>query len=205
MIAIVDYGFGNLQSVKKALSLLNWESTITTSIKKINSAHSIIFPGVGAFGDCINNLHEKDLFETLKNSIKQGKPFLGICLGLQILFEGSDETPEVEGLSIFTGNIDKIDFNKHKLKVPHMGWNQIEIKKKSKLLEDIENLSWMYFVHSYKLNTGSDITDTVSVYGDEFVSSISWENVYATQFHPEKSSRQGLQILKNFASISWTY
>ena len=140
MIAIVDYGFGNLQSVKKALSLLNCESTITTSIKKINSAHSIIFPGVGAFGDCINNLHEKDLFETLKNSIKQGKPFLGICLGLQILFEGSDETPEVEGLSIFTGNIDKIDFNKHKLKVPHMGWNQIEIKKKSKLLEDIENL-----------------------------------------------------------------
>jgi len=202
MIAIVDYGFGNLQSVKKALSLLNCESTITTSIKKINSAHSIIFPGVGAFGDCINNLHEKDLFETLKNSIKQGKPFLGICLGLQILFEGSDETPEVEGLSIFTGNIDKIDFNKHKLKVPHMGWNQIEIKKKSKLLEDIENLSWMYFVHSYKLNTGSDITDTVSVYGDEFVSSISWENVYATQFHPEKSSRQGLQVLKNFASIS---
>tara|TARA_Y100001960_G_scaffold106117_1_gene114084 strand:+ start:2525 stop:3133 length:609 start_codon:yes stop_codon:yes gene_type:complete len=202
MIAIVDYGFGNLQSVKKALSLLNCESTITTSIKKINSAHSIIFPGVGAFGDCINNLHEKDLFETLKNSIKQGKPFLGICLGLQILFEGSDETPEVEGLSIFTGNIDKIDFNKHKLKVPHMGWNQIEIKKKSKLLEDIENLSWMYFVHSYKLNTGSGITDTVSVYGDEFVSSISWENVYATQFHPEKSSRQGLQILKNFASIS---
>ena len=202
MIAIVDYGFGNLQSVKKALSLLNCESTITTSIKKINSAHSIIFPGVGAFGDCINNLHEKDLFETLKNSIKQGKPFLGICLGLQILFEGSDETPEVEGLSIFTGNIDKIDFNKHKLKVPHMGWNQIEIKKKSKLLEDIENLSWMYFVHSYKLNTGSDITDTVSVYGDEFVSSISWENVYATQFHPEKSSSQGLQILKNFASIS---
>ena len=202
MIAIVDYGVGNLQSVKKALSLLNCESTITTSIKKINSAHSIIFPGVGAFGDCINNLHEKDLFETLKNSIKQGKPFLGICLGLQILFEGSDETPEVEGLSIFTGNIDKIDFNKHKLKVPHMGWNQIEIKKKSKLLEDIENLSWMYFVHSYKLNTGSDITDTVSVYGDEFVSSISWENVYATQFHPEKSSRQGLQILKNFASIS---
>ena len=202
MIAIVDYGFGNLQSVKKALSLLNCESTITTSIKKINSAHFIIFPGVGAFGDCINNLHEKDLFETLKNSIKQGKPFLGICLGLQILFEGSDETPEVEGLSIFTGNIDKIDFNKHKLKVPHMGWNQIEIKKKSKLLEDIENLSWMYFVHSYKLNTGSDITDTVSVYGDEFVSSISWENVYATQFHPEKSSRQGLQILKNFASIS---
>ena len=150
----------------------------------------------------MNNLHEKDLFENLKNSIKQGKPFLGICLGLQILFEGSDETPEVEGLSIFTGNIDKIDFNKHKLKVPHMGWNQIEIKKKSKLLEDIENLSWMYFVHSYKLNTGSDITDTVSVYGDEFVSSISWENVYATQFHPEKSSRQGLQILKNFASIS---
>ena len=202
MIAIVDYGFGNLQSVKKALSLLNCESTITTSIKKINSAHSIIFPGVGAFGDCINNLHEKDLFETLKNSIKQGKPFLGICLGLQILFEGSDETPEVEGLSIFTGNIDKIDFNKHKLKVTHMGWNQIEIKKKSKLLEDIENLSWMYFVHSYKLNTGSDITDTVSVYGDEFVSSISWENVYATQFHPEKSSRQGLQILKNFVSIS---
>tara|TARA_B100000029_G_scaffold191601_2_gene189510 strand:+ start:37915 stop:38523 length:609 start_codon:yes stop_codon:yes gene_type:complete len=202
MIAIIDYGFGNLQSVKKALSLLNYESVITSSPEVINSANSIIFPGVGAFGDCIANLHEKNLFETLKNCIKGGKPFLGICLGLQILFEGSDETPEVEGLSIFTGNIDKIDFNKHKLKVPHMGWNQIEIKKKSKLLEDIENLSWMYFVHSYKLNTGSDITDTVSVYGDEFVSSISWENVYATQFHPEKSSRQGLQILKNFASIS---
>ncbi|MEC9382174.1 MAG: imidazole glycerol phosphate synthase subunit HisH [Thermodesulfobacteriota bacterium] len=202
MIAIIDYGFGNLQSVKKALSLLNYESVITSSPEVINSANSIIFPGVGAFGDCIANLHEKNLFETLKNCIKGGKPFLGICLGLQILFEGSDESPQAEGLSIFKGNIDRINFNQNKLKVPHMGWNQIEITKNSNIFQGVENLSWLYFVHSYKLNIGIDIADSVSNYGDKFVSSISFENIYATQFHPEKSSTVGLQILDNFSKIS---
>tara|TARA_Y100001970_G_C14254047_1_gene873837 strand:+ start:802 stop:1413 length:612 start_codon:yes stop_codon:yes gene_type:complete len=202
MIAIIDYGFGNLQSVKKALSLLNYESVITSSPEVINSANSIIFPGVGAFGDCIANLHEKNLFETLKNCIKGGKPFLGICLGLQILFEGSDESPQAEGLSIFKGNIDRINFNQNKLKVPHMGWNQIEITKNSNIFQGVENLSWLYFVHSYKLNIGIDIADSVSNYGDKFVSSITFENIYATQFHPEKSSTVGLQILDNFSKIS---
>ena len=127
---------------------------------------------------------------------------MGLCLGLQILFEGSDESPQAEGLSIFKGNIDRINFNQNKLKVPHMGWNQIEITKNSNIFQGVENLSWLYFVHSYKLNIGIDIADSVSNYGDKFVSSISFENIYATQFHPEKSSTVGLQILDNFSKIS---
>ena len=130
MIAIIDHGYGNLKSVKKALSLLGFESQITDSIKNINDASSLIFPGVGAFGDCIQNLDNKGLIEIIKKSIKNGKPFLGICLGLQILFESSEESPGVKGLSIFQGHISKMNFNENKLKVPHMGWNQIKIKRK---------------------------------------------------------------------------
>ena len=201
MIAIIDHGYGNLKSVKKALSLLGFESRITDSIKDIDNASSLIFPGVGAFGDCVQNLHDKGLAEAIKKSIKNGKPFLGICLGLQILFESSEESPGVEGLSIFQGHISRMNFSKNKLKVPHMGWNQIKIRRKSKLFKDIEDGSWVYFVHSYKLNLDLDIIDTTSSYGDEFGSSISFENVYATQFHPEKSSDLGLNILKNFCKI----
>mgnify|MGYP001161387522 FL=1 len=201
MIAIIDYGHGNLQSVYKALSLLNFESQITDSIKDIENAHSLIFPGVGAFGDCMQNLDDKGLTEIIKKSIKSGKPFLGICLGLQILFESSEESPGVQGLSIFKGSISKMNFNKNKLKVPHMGWNQIKMKRKSKLFESVEDESWVYFVHSYKIDPDLDIVDTTSSYGDDFGSSVSFENIYATQFHPEKSSDLGLNILGNFCKV----
>lgn len=202
MIAIVDYGFGNLKSVSKALSLLSIDSKITDQKKEIEDASSIIFPGVGSFGDCIKNLEDKKIFEPIKDSIKKGKPFLGICLGLQILFENSEESPGSMGFSFFKGSVDKIEFESKKLKVPHMGWNQVEFKGNSRLFKGIPNRSWFYFVHSFKSNVDSKITDSISNYGDDFASSICSDNIYATQFHPEKSSNVGLEVLRNFSKIS---
>ncbi len=202
MIAIIDYGFGNLRSVSKALSLLSINSKITDSKQEIQDASAIIFPGVGSFGDCIKNLNDKDIIKPIKDSIKSGKPFLGICLGLQILFDSSEESPGSKGLSLLDGSIDKIQFESNNLKVPHMGWNQVEIKNKSKILKDIPNNSWFYFVHSYKSSVDETFTDSVSNYGNDFASSISIDNIFATQFHPEKSSSLGLKVLKNFCEIS---
>lgn len=202
MIAIIDYGFGNLRSVSKALSLLSINSKITDSRQEIQDASAIIFPGVGSFGDCIKNLNDKDIIKPIKDSIKSGKPFLGICLGLQILFDSSEESPGSKGLSLLDGSIDKIQFESNNLKVPHMGWNQVEIKNKSKILKDIPNNSWFYFVHSYKSSVDETFTDSVSNYGNDFASSISIDNIFATQFHPEKSSSLGLKVLKNFCEIS---
>ncbi|MBT3475688.1 imidazole glycerol phosphate synthase subunit HisH [bacterium] len=202
MIAIIDYGFGNLRSVSKALSLLSIDSKITDSKKVIEDASSIIFPGVGSFGDCIKNLDDKKIIEPIKSSIKKGKPFLGICLGLQILFENSEESPGSIGFSFFKGSIDKIEFESNKLKVPHMGWNQVLFKGNSRLFRGIPDKSWFYFVHSFKSNINAHITDSISNYGDDFSSSISSDNIYATQFHPEKSSTVGLKVLKNFSQIS---
>jgi|TARA_B110000263_G_scaffold50713_1_gene42386 glutamine amidotransferase len=202
VIAIIDYGFGNLRSVSKALSLLSINSKITDSRQEIQDASAIIFPGVGSFGDCIKNLNDKDIIKPIKDSIKSGKPFLGICLGLQILFDSSEESPGSKGLSLLDGSIDKIQFESNNLKVPHMGWNQVEIKNKSKILKDIPNNSWFYFVHSYKSSVDETFTDSVSNYGNDFASSISIDNIFATQFHPEKSSSLGLKVLKNFCEIS---
>jgi glutamine amidotransferase len=202
VIAIIDYGFGNLRSVSKALSLLSINSKITDSKQEIQDASAIIFPGVGSFGDCIKNLNDKDIIKPIKDSIKSGKPFLGICLGLQILFDSSEESPGSKGLSLLDGSIDKIQFESNNLKVPHMGWNQVEIKNKSKILKDIPNNSWFYFVHSYKSSVDETFTDSVSNYGNDFASSISIDNIFATQFHPEKSSSLGLKVLKNFCEIS---
>ena len=202
MIAIIDYGFGNLRSVSKALSLLSINSKITDSKQEIQDASAIIFPGVGSFGDCIKNLNDKDIIKPIKDSIKSGKPFLGICLGLQILFDSSEESPGSKGLSLLDGSIDKIQFESNNLKVPHMGWNQVEIKNTSKILKDIPNNSWFYFVHSYKSSVDEAFTDSVSNYGNDFASSISIDNIFATQFHPEKSSSLGLKVLKNFCEIS---
>jgi glutamine amidotransferase len=202
VIAIIDYGFGNLRSVSKALSLLSINSKITDSKQEIQDASAIIFPGVGSFGDCIKNLNDKDIIKPIKDSIKSGKPFLGICLGLQILFDSSEESPGSKGLSLLDGSIDKIQFESNNLKVPHMGWNQVEIKNTSKILKDIPNNSWFYFVHSYKSSVDETFTDSVSNYGNDFASSISIDNIFATQFHPEKSSSLGLKVLKNFCEIS---
>jgi len=200
MISIIDYGLGNLKSVHKALNSLGFTSKITSSIKDINNCNGIIFPGVGSFGDCMKELDKRDLINSLKKSISSGKPFMGICLGLQILFERSEESPNVEGLSILKGEISKIKFDKD-LKVPHMGWNKINIIKDSIILQGIDSDTWMYFVHSFKFNNDLKITDSVSSYGEIFSASINKDNIFATQFHPEKSSKVGLTILKNFADL----
>ena len=200
MISIIDYGLGNLKSVHKALNSLGFTSKITSSIKDINNCNGIIFPGVGSFGDCMKELDKRDLINSLKKSISSGKPFMGICLGLQILFERSEESPNVEGLSILKGEISKIKFDKD-LKVPHMGWNKINIIKDSSILQGIDSDTWMYFVHSFKFNNDLEITDSVSIYGEIFSASINKDNIFATQFHPEKSSKIGLTILKNFADL----
>ena len=200
MISIIDYGLGNLKSVYKALKSLGFTSKITSSIKDINNCNGIIFPGVGSFGDCMKELDDRGLINSLKKSISSGKPFMGICLGLQILFERSEESPNVEGLSILKGEISKIKFDKD-LKVPHMGWNKINIIKNSKILQGINSDTWMYFVHSFKFNNDLKITDSVSSYGEIFSASINKDNIFATQFHPEKSSKIGLTILKNFADL----
>ena len=200
MISIIDYGLGNLKSVHKALNSLGFTSKITSSIKDINNCNGIIFPGVGSFGDCMKELDKRDLINSLKKSISSGKPFMGICLGLQILFERSEESPNVEGLSILKGEISKIKFDKD-LKVPHMGWNKINIIKDSSILQGINSDTWMYFVHSFKFNNDPKITDSVSSYGEIFSASINKDNIFATQFHPEKSSKIGLTILKNFADL----
>lgn len=200
MISIIDYGLGNLKSVHKALKSLGFTSKITSSIKDINNCNGIIFPGVGSFGDCMKELDNRGLIDSLKKSIGSGKPFMGICLGLQILFERSEESPNVEGLSILKGEISKIKFDKD-LKVPHMGWNKINIIKDSSILQGINSDTWMYFVHSFKFNNDLKITDSVSSYGEIFSASINKDNIFATQFHPEKSSKIGLTILKNFADL----
>ena len=200
MISIIDYGLGNLKSVYKALKSLGFTSKITSSIKDIDNCNGIIFPGVGSFGDCMKQLDDRGLINSLKKSISSGKPFMGICLGLQILFERSEESPNVEGLSILKGEISKIKFDKD-LKVPQMGWNKINIIKNSKILQGINSDTWMYFVHSFKLNNDLKITDSVSSYGEIFSASINKDNIFATQFHPEKSSKIGLTILKNFADL----
>ena len=201
MIAVIDYGLGNLKSVHKAFKLLGYESKITTNRKQIFDSQAIVFPGVGSFGDCMNELDGRNLISPIYDSIKSGKFFLGICLGLQILFNESEESPGVKGLNIIDGAISKIKFNDD-LKVPHMGWNKINIQKKSNVFDNIPNDSWMYFVHSYKFNLNAGLTLTKSCYGEDFSSSISHENIFATQFHPEKSSFQGLKVLENFAKIA---
>ncbi|MBT3445714.1 imidazole glycerol phosphate synthase subunit HisH [bacterium] len=202
MIAVVDYGIGNLQSVHKALGSLSVDSKVTDLKKDIDDASSIIFPGVGSFGDCLSNLENKNLLDPLMYAIKCGKPFLGICLGLQILFESSEESPGHDGLGVFKGNISKIEFETNDLKVPHMGWNQVDIKKDSRIFKGIPDKSWFYFVHSYKFDNDPLITDCTSEYGADFSALISSDNVFASQFHPEKSSNVGLQFLKNFSELN---
>lgn len=201
MIAIIDYGAGNLQSVKKAFDFIGAESVITNDPKVILSADKILLPGVGSFGDAMDSMHKNGLVETIKECALSGKPFLGICLGLQLLFEESEESPGVKGLGIFKGKIKKFSSDMG-LKIPHIGWNSLSIKQKNTLFKDIPENSYVYFVHSYYLHAEdeNDIA-TVTNYGIDFHSAVGKNNVFATQFHPEKSGDVGLQILRNFASM----
>jgi glutamine amidotransferase len=200
MIAIIDYGMGNLRSVEKALEKIGEKALVTNKISAIKKAEKIILPGVGAFQDCMDNLKKLKLTPVIKESIAQKKPFLGICLGLQLLFSYSEEGKGSKGLNLFKGSVKKF---KKKLKVPHMGWNKIKINKRSPLLKDIPNNSYVYFVHSYYVDSEEkDIILTKTYYGLDFTSSICKGNTFALQFHPEKSQDIGLKILKNFSKIS---
>ena len=201
MIAIVDYDAGNLKSVEKALKLLGEEVTVTRESSVLLSADRVILPGVGAFGEAMANLRKFGLDETLRQVTAQGTPLMGICLGMQLLFESSEETPDVEGLKILPGKILRIPAAPG-LKIPHMGWNSIHITPGSRLFAGLPEGAYVYFVHSYYLKAGTeDIVAASTEYGTHIHAAVESKNVCGCQFHPEKSSSVGLQILKNFASM----
>lgn len=198
MVSIIDYGAGNLMSVKKALDFIGAENEVTMDKNKIKNASHIILPGVGSFGDAMASMAERDLVDTVCETALSGKPFLGICLGLQLLFAESDESPNVKGLGVLDGKISLIP-KKDGLKVPHMGWNSVEIKNNSGIFKNIPNNSYFYFVHSYYLNSANESEVAgVAQYGTEIQCAVEKGNLCATQFHPEKSGEIGLQLLKNF-------
>ncbi len=200
MVAIIDYGAGNLSSVKKALDYLGAENEITQDREKILSATHIILPGVGSFEDAMNSMKARGLVDVVKEAAASGKPFLGICLGLQLLFESSEESPGAEGLGILKGKIVEIPKNTG-LKVPHMGWNSISVKQKDGIFKDIDDESYFYFVHSYYLKDAEeDVVAATTEYGVSIQCAVQKGNLCATQFHPEKSSKVGLKLLENFLS-----
>ncbi|MDD6619793.1 MAG: imidazole glycerol phosphate synthase subunit HisH [Eubacteriales bacterium] len=197
MVAIIDYGAGNLSSVKKALDYLGAENEITQDRDKILSASHVILPGVGSFGDAMDSMRERGLVDTVKEAAMT-KPFLGICLGLQLLFEGSEESPDTEGLGILKGKIVSIPKDKG-LKVPHIGWNSVNLKQQVGIFSNIDDESYFYFVHSFYLKAADeDVVAATTEYGVTIQCAVQRDNLCATQFHPEKSSKAGLQILKSF-------
>lgn len=201
MIAIIDYGMGNLRSVSKALEKLGAQVAVTQEPEAIRSADKIILPGVGAFGDAMCELRKRNLIKPIKETVEKGKPFLGICLGLQLLFKTSEENPGTPGLGIFPGTVVRFPDNSG-LKVPHMGWNQVKLSGKSGLLEGVQDSSYFYFVHSYFAKPNeADLVQGSSEYGVMFPAIIGKNNVWATQFHPEKSQEEGLKILGNFVKL----
>lgn len=203
MIAIVDYGMGNLRSVSKAFQSQEFPAIVTRNPDDIAGASGLVLPGVGAFGDCVKNLGEYGLIDPIKEFIDSGRPFLGICLGLQVLFEESEEAPGVKGLGLIKGRVIKFpDFKNEGLKVPHMGWNQVTIKKDIPILEGVPQNSWFYFVHSYYPKPEDDNVSAVKTfYGLEFTAAVAKDNIFASQFHPEKSSTLGLKIIQNFSAL----
>lgn len=200
MITIVDYGMGNLRSVSRAFENQGYEVEVTSDREKISVAGGLVLPGVGHFGACVKNLQQLGLTDLIDSHIKSGKPFLGICLGLQVLFEQSEESPGYPGLGVFKGRVVRFPRSRD-LKVPHMGWNQIHFENGSPILKGIPDGSWFYFVHSYYVEPAEEgIRNITTDYGVTFTAAVERDNVFACQFHPEKSSELGLRILKNFAS-----
>ena len=204
MIALLDYGSGNLRSVHKGLLKAGAEVRIARTPGEINNARAMVLPGVGAFDDCINALRKQELLEAARDFIQSGKPFLGICVGYQALFEKSEEFNScAAGLGIFKGSVVRFP-KKNGLKIPQIGWNQIQIAKPDcPLFRGVDNGSYVYFVHSfYPQPKDETITATRTEYGESFASSVWRDNIFATQFHPEKSQKVGLQLLKNFVGLS---
>ncbi len=201
MIAVVDYNAGNLGSVKKALDYIGAQSVITASAREIDRADGVIFPGVGSFGEAVDSLRGAGLFSAVKEAASGQKPFLGICLGLQMLFAHSDESPQAEGLGVLEGEILRIP-DTPGLKIPHMGWNSIRILKRDGIFRDIPEDSYVYFVHSYYLQARNPWQVAARTeYGVAIDAAVSDGLLFATQFHPEKSGEVGLQILRNFNEI----
>lgn len=201
MIAIIDYDAGNIKSVEKAVISLGNDALITREREKILSADHIILPGVGNFKDAMEKLSQYELIPVIEDAIKKGTPFLGICLGLQLLFEKSEEAEGVKGLSILKGEILRIPKGEY-LKIPHMGWNSLNLTNNGRLFNGINNGSYVYFVHSYYLKAGDfDIVKATTDYNTTIHASVEKDNIFACQFHPEKSSEIGLKILNNFISI----
>ena len=209
MIVIIDYGMGNLRSVEKGFLKAGVDVMVTNSPEIVKKADGVVLPGVGAFKDCMRELTNLALVDAVAATIKAGKPYLGICLGLQVLFSESEEFGKCRGLDIFRGRVVKFDFGRQNyklqeqsLKIPHMGWNEIKIQKNNPLFKEIADNSYFYFVHSYYVvPEDTSIVSTTTDYGIEFTSSVRKDNIFAVQFHPEKSQAAGLQILRNFGDI----
>ena len=207
MIAVIDYGVGNLFSLLSSLNYVGLDTKLTNNIEEIKNAKGIILPGVGAFRDAIGNLEKYRLKEILINEAKNGKPFLGICLGMQMLFEKSYEYGEYEGLGLINGTVEEIKkyiLENSDLKIPHMGWNSLIINerfKDDKILKDVDNNEYVYYVHSYFAKTDMKNIVTYSEYGTKIPGIVKNENVYGMQFHPEKSGDTGLKLLKNWGEL----
>lgn len=201
MIAIIDYDAGNIKSVEKAFQALGENIVITREKEMILNADGVVLPGVGAFGDAMEKLKEYELVDTIHQVVRLGKPFLGICLGLQLLFESSEESPGVEGLGILKGKIVRIPEGEG-IKIPHIGWNNLRYPHQGRLFRGIAENSFVYFVHSYYLQAKDPvIVKATAEYGIDIQASVERDNVFACQFHPEKSSSVGMQILQNFINV----
>ena len=198
-VAVIDYGLGNLRSVSKALEAVGAKVKVTNRTEDITCASAILLPGVGAFKRAMDNLVRLNILPSINRMIKEGKPFLGICLGLQVLFTESEEHGRCKGLDVIKGRVKRFSAD---VKIPHMGWNQIKIKNQKsriKIFKDIPDESYFYFVHSYYVEPQEEaVVVATTEYGQEFVSAVNKENVWGVQFHPEKSERLGLKILENF-------
>lgn len=200
MIAIIDYGMGNLRSVEKGFFKLGVDAKVTNRPEVIEKADGVVLPGVGAFRECMRELTNLKLIDAVVNSIKKNKPYLGICLGLQVLFSEAEEFGRCRGLDIFKGTV--LKFPESDLKVPHMGWNEIKKQKDNPLLEGIKDKAYFYFVHSfYVAPEDNTIVLATTEYGIEFTSMVWKDNIFAVQFHPEKSQTTGLRLLENFGKI----
>jgi glutamine amidotransferase len=206
MIAIIDYGMGNLRSVQKGFEKVGFEAVVTSDPKVVLEAERIVLPGVGAFPDCMRNLEQGGFVDPLLKVLQEGRPFLGICLGLQLLFTESEEFGTHKGLNVIPGRVvrfpEGMAEGDEELKVPHMGWNQLSVKRRPPAFEGISDGANFYFVHSYYVQPeDASVIATTTSYGIEFCSSIWKENIVATQFHPEKSQDKGLAILRNFGAM----
>lgn len=198
MIAVIDYGMGNLRSVQKALEFVGQEAVVTDDLKVMEKADKLLLPGVGAFGDAINTIRQRGIDKVIYDGVKKDKPFLGICLGMQMIFNKSYEYGEYEGLGLIPGEIRLLPDN---VKKPHIGWNNLNIKMRSPLFENVGESPYVYFVHSYYLETDAPVVSATTDYGKEIQVAVQKNNIFALQFHPEKSGDAGLEILKNFGGL----